>query len=117
MYAEEGSQEDYSEDDEEAEIRDKTTHGQYYNPDFLERKTKFDLGRMEEHYKDVVQDEEEGDYEDEEDLEEIDSKQKLLPSVNDPRLWMVRVKKNCERQAAMCLMNKAIDFAKKNHPL
>jgi hypothetical protein len=36
---------------------------------------------------------------------------KKLPSVNDPKLWRVRVKKGFERIAAMALMNKMIDYA------
>lgn len=35
-----------------------------------------------------------------------------LPSVNDPRLWQVRVKRGCERQAVIQLMNKSIEFAR-----
>jgi hypothetical protein len=34
-----------------------------------------------------------------------------LPSVNDPKIWQVRVKKGYERVAAMSLMNKMIDYA------
>lgn len=40
-----------------------------------------------------------------------------LPSINDPKLWQVRVKKGYERIAAMALMNKMIDFANKGKPL
>lgn len=40
-----------------------------------------------------------------------------LPSVNDPRLWQVRVKRGCERQATMQLMNKSIEFAKRGKHL
>lgn len=39
-----------------------------------------------------------------------------LPSVNDPKLWQVRVKKGFERVAAMSLMNKMIDFAQTDRP-
>jgi len=39
-----------------------------------------------------------------------------LPSVSDPKLWQVRVKKGSERIAAMALMNKMIDFANKGKP-
>jgi len=35
-----------------------------------------------------------------------------LPSVKDPKLWQVRVKKGQERTAAMALMNKMIHYAK-----
>ena len=34
-----------------------------------------------------------------------------LPSVSDPKLWRVRVKKGWERIAAMALMNKQIDYS------
>ena len=40
-----------------------------------------------------------------------------LPSVNDPRLWQVRVKRGCERQATLQLMNKSIDFARRGKHL
>ena len=39
-----------------------------------------------------------------------------MPSVNDPKLWQVRVKKGHERMATMALMNKMIHYAKKNAP-
>jgi len=39
-----------------------------------------------------------------------------LPSVNDPKLWQVRVKRGFERVAAMSLMNKMIDFAQNDRP-
>ena len=34
-----------------------------------------------------------------------------LPSVSDPKLWRVRVKKGWECIAAMALMNKQIDYS------
>ncbi len=34
-----------------------------------------------------------------------------LPSVDDPKLWQVRVKKKFERTACNALLRKAIDFA------
>jgi hypothetical protein len=43
---------------------------------------------------------------------ESDEEGKNLPSVYDPKLWRVRVKKGFERIAAMALMNKQIDFTK-----
>jgi transcription elongation factor SPT5 len=43
---------------------------------------------------------------------ESDEEGKNLPSVYDPKLWRVRVKKGFERTAAMALMNKQIDFTK-----
>lgn len=45
------------------------------------------------------------------------AKKAMLPSVKDPRLWQVGVKKGQERVATMSLMNKAIHFAQKNEPL
>ena len=39
-----------------------------------------------------------------------------LPSVKDPKLWQVRVKKGQERTAATALMNKMIYYAQENNP-
>ena len=44
-------------------------------------------------------------------------KRQLLPSTSDPKIWQVRVKKNQEKIAAMALLNKASDFARKGKPL
>lgn len=55
---------------------------------------------MEERYRDTVQDDEDFDEEDEEmDYEGQDAllDKAKLPSVNDPRLWQVRVKRGGER--------------------
>ena len=41
----------------------------------------------------------------------------MLPSVDDPMLWQVRVKRNHERIAVMALLNKCIDFQAKGSPL
>lgn len=65
----------------------------------------------------------EGDYSEEEDEDAIGAgddevtKQGLLPSVEDPKLWQVRVMKNFERIGCMALLNKSIDFAQKGKPL
>lgn len=40
-----------------------------------------------------------------------------LPSVDDPKLWQVRVKKKFERIACTALLKKSIDFAQKGNPL
>ena len=56
----------------------------------------------------------EGQYEDQE--QNGDDKRAKLPSIRDPKLWQVRVKKGSERLAAMALMNKIIDFASKGKP-
>lgn len=37
--------------------------------------------------------------------------------MNDPRLWQVRVKRGCEKQATFQLMNKSIEFAKRGQHL
>jgi len=44
-------------------------------------------------------------------------KQELLPSVSDPKLWQVRVKKGKEKIAAVALINKAMDYAEHGRPL
>ena len=44
-------------------------------------------------------------------------KQQILPSIDDPKIWQVRVKKNFEKIAVMALLNKSIDFASKGRPL
>jgi Early transcription elongation factor of RNA pol II, NGN section len=43
--------------------------------------------------------------------------QGLLPSHEDPKLWLVELKAGTEREAVICLMQKAIDFAAKGTPL
>ncbi len=54
---------------------------------------------------DVSSDEEESEDSMEQEYIEDEDK-KLYPSVQDPKLWRVRVKKGFERTAAMALMNK-----------
>jgi len=41
----------------------------------------------------------------------------LQPSISDPRLWQVRVKRGMERSVCMSLINKSIDLARKGNPL
>lgn len=41
----------------------------------------------------------------------------MLPSVSDPKLWQVKVKKGKEKIAAISLINKAMDFAERGIPL
>lgn len=48
------------------------------------------------------------------DEEELEN---LQPSIKDPLIWQVRVKRGLEKQVCMSLINKSIDFAKKGHPL
>lgn len=45
------------------------------------------------------------------------ARQGMLPSVDDPMLWQVRVKRNHERIACMALLNKCIDFQRRGTPL
>ncbi|CAG7880549.1 unnamed protein product [Brassica rapa] len=52
-------------------------------------------------------DDDDDDYE-EEALTEVDQ-QALLPSVRDPKLWMVKCAIGREREVAVCLMQKAVD--------
>ena len=46
----------------------------------------------------------------------FDEEGRNLPSVQDPKLWRVRVKKGFERIAASALMNKQIDFTRNRSP-
>ncbi len=57
-----------------------------------------------------VESSEDQDYGSEEDVGDEVARQGLLPSVEDPKLWQVRVKKNHERMAVMALLNKCIDY-------
>lgn len=45
------------------------------------------------------------------------ARQQNLPSTSDPKLWQVKVKRGFERTAAMALLNKSIDYARRNTPL
>ena len=65
--------------------------------------------RLEELGEDVESSEDQ-DYGSEEDVGDEVARQGLLPSVEDPKLWQVRVKKNHERMAVMALLNKCIDY-------
>lgn len=54
---------------------------------------------MEEKFKDIGSDEDEDAFAEDDEAMDADglAKQSQLPSVNDPRLWQVRVKRGCER--------------------
>ena len=105
-------------------MKKKQQESQYYSKEEL-WKNQRGLNRnyissMEERYKDTVQADEEVGEEEEEDLEleeGVLERQEALPSVSDPRLWQVRVKRGQERQAAFQLMNKSIEFAKRGQHL
>lgn len=43
--------------------------------------------------------------------------QALMPRAQDPKLWVVRVGENQEREACVCLLQKCYDLAKKGTPL
>ena len=113
--AEEASDIDDDEDlDDEADkiFRKEQHESQYYTNEQLQRRQQGInqnlLASMEERYRDTVQADEEFDEEEDalmdqgEEYEEgfVGDKAKL-PSVNDPRLWQVRVKRGCERQATL----------------
>lgn len=70
---------------------------QYYDKSFLESKRqKLDLDKLGKKYGD----QEGEDFEDENEYgmeEELDVKNMLLPSVDDPKLWMVKTKMGQER--------------------
>jgi hypothetical protein len=69
-----------------------------------ERKEREQAGEVfEDNDEDELSDEEQEDY-------DMDDKQALLPSTDDPRLWQVRVKKNHERIAVIALLNKSIAY-------
>lgn len=40
-----------------------------------------------------------------------------MPSVNDPKIWQVKVKKGLEKTATFALINKSIDFQMRGKPL
>ncbi|KAK1436441.1 hypothetical protein QVD17_02221 [Tagetes erecta] len=48
------------------------------------------------------------EYDDDDDVSEVEQ-QALLPSVRDPKLWMVKCAIGHEREVAVCLMQKCID--------
>ena len=53
-----------------------------------------------------------------EQLQEYEAQKRgVLPSTSDPKLWQVKVKKGMEKTATMALLNKSIDFARKQKPL
>ena len=55
---------------------------------------------------------------DEREVDEFNqAKKALLPSVADPKLWQVKVKKGFEKTATFALMNKSIDFQVRGKPL
>jgi len=57
--------------------------------------------------------EEDDGYQSCKDEEDADLNERL-PSVNDPKLWQVRVKKGMEKHATLALLNKASDFQSRN---
>jgi len=111
----------------------KNTENQYYDKKLLERKTHFEFKDYENKYERKARKEEireqreaeakrtghqveysvsesegtENEYDEDEDMT---AKNKNLPSVNDAKLWQVKVKRNFERTACMALLNKCIDF-------
>lgn len=45
------------------------------------------------------------------------SQQLLLPTTNDPKLWVVRCGEGQEREVIVCLLQKCYDLASKGTPL
>ena len=43
--------------------------------------------------------------------------QGLLPTKSDARLWAVQCRPGCEREAVVCLLQKAVEFAARNERL
>ena len=73
---------------------------------------------MEKKAKQQLEDDEGVDSESMEEEEEfISGRDALLPSVNDPKLWQLRVKRGCERAAVLQLIKKSEDMARKKRPL
>ena len=104
-------------DEIDPELRNQNK-SQFYNEQQLQRRARaFDAGYVDDLVKKYENQEDEDldddRYDQDDDGNDIDDYEQkvLLPSVKDPRLWMVRVKKGQERNATMALMNKSIDFA------
>lgn len=106
-------------DDEEMNPHQK--EDQYYKPEELARKTNkdFNLNKLEAKYREKalreeagIEEESEGSYLDESDEDDDDEikRQGLLPGINDPKMWQVRVKKNFERTAVIALLNKSMYY-------
>lgn len=140
--ADEDDGDEFSDEDEDGVRRKghKLTENQYYGADELKKRSKFSMNEYEKKYEEKARREElreqraeearrtgverQYDSDDSDDLEEYDEnedianeKQLLLPSVNDAKLWQVKVKKNFEKIACMALLNKCIDFQSKGNPL
>ena len=76
--AEEDSQEEISDEDEEAEIKGR--NNQYYEAGDLEKRNKFDLGRMEQWAENQGSGSEVGEDDEEQPHLAVDTKHSLLPS-------------------------------------
>ena len=107
---------------------------QYYKEDDLKRKTKGlneKLAEMEQRAKKHALQkqklEADGKFEEDsgsdgyhtagEDSTLNEAQRELLPSVSDPKLWQVKVKKGKEKLATTSLINKAMVYAEKGTPL
>ncbi|CAH8377739.1 unnamed protein product [Eruca vesicaria subsp. sativa] len=89
---------------------EEVVHRQFHEPTFRSRVGAEEyLDFMQEKYsKPRAQYDDDDDYEGGEELTAVDQ-QALLPSVRDPKLWMVKCAIGREREVAVCLMQKAID--------
>lgn len=45
------------------------------------------------------------------------TQQALMPTAQDPKLWVVRCAENAEREVVVCLLQKCYDYAAKGKPL
>lgn len=54
---------------------------------------------------------------DEEAITGVVTQQALMPTVRDPKLWVVRCSDGSEREAVVCLLQKCYDYAAKGQPL
>lgn len=125
--------EDQAESDD-SELDQGDRKDQYYKPEELVKKTNkdFSLKLLEDKYRgraeremrkedgESVGSEDEEDYDEEvsEDQDEDDiARQGLLPGINDPQMWQVRVKKNQERTAVIALLNKSLYYQSIGKPL
>ncbi|VAI61315.1 unnamed protein product [Triticum turgidum subsp. durum] len=105
---EDGYEEGFIDDDARADNPDEDVQRgsrRHFNPNPMDDAD--DMENLEEMLKWKYRTQSHSDF-DEEGLTEVEQ-QALLPSVNDPKLWMVKCAIGHERETALCLMQKFID--------
>ncbi|KAH7297506.1 hypothetical protein KP509_26G072300 [Ceratopteris richardii] len=111
---EEEGEEDFIQD-EGTELPDEEDRQRMHRRPFLPRDDQEDMEEMEK----LIQQR----YSSRQDFQDYDEEttdveqQALLPSVNDPKLWMVTCKIGHEREAAVCLMQKFLDLRSQGQDL